>query len=434
MEVTTFKRTGHSGKRIEFNTPQVDQSPTYPNAFFLTNKHKPPVTIAINSAEAFAYTTDHAKEAWGGREEPNAGLLAAFLYECALRFPKETLKEDWVSYTIKIGSAQEEIGPMNLLLRKNGSGLSIGKGHTMKDDDWKGPFYKTCAAYRLKKAKESADTSYTSGMNSKLVALGKSCVWKLVMPTILDTIRFEGIMDDPDIKKVFAAVDMFLTRFESHELGFIRAGTLISRYKQCMGLLDLFFADTAFYIPRGEILQWIYIDQVADQIVRMYETPDEIGDMYSYMPYCVDLELVGKSPYSATANDAIHNWTHILGCLSGLDRSRKASVVGSPAPALVWAAATSAYGMGKSAVLRQTFLRGKEQPLPNLGDFTMDQVATIEAFTKGPITKDARSWVAWANLDQSRQVVSNYFAIQVRHFKKDRPRSMEAFLADYRLM
>jgi hypothetical protein len=254
------------------------------------------------------------------------------------------------------------------------------------------------------------------------------------MPSTLDTVKFDGLLEDPDIKKVFAAVDMFLTKFDDHEFGFIRAGTLILRYKQCMGLLDLFFADTAFYLPRGEILQWIYLDPVADQIVRMYETEDELEDMFSYMPYCVDFELVGKSPYSATVNDAVHNWTHILGCLSGLDRSRKASIVGSPAPALVWAAATAAYGMGKSAVLRQTFLRGSEKELPDLTNFSTDQVATLHAFSKGPLIKNARSWVAWANTDQSRQIVSTYFSIQVRLFRRDRPRSMEAFLADYRLM
>ncbi len=138
------------------------------------------------------------------------------------------------------------------------------------------------------------------------------------------------------MKKVIAAIDMFLTKFEDHEWGFLQAGTLVSRYKQCMGLLDLFYADTAFYLPKGEILRWMFFDQVADQVTWIYEEPDEIGVMSSYMPYCVDLELVGKSPYSATANDALHNWVHILGSLSGLERSKKAAVVGSPAPSHPW--------------------------------------------------------------------------------------------------
>ncbi len=141
----------------------------------------------------------------------------------------------------------------------------------------------------------------------------------------------------------------------------------MSHYKQCMGLMDIFYADTAFYFPKGEILRWIFIDQVADQVTKIYEEQDEIGSMSSYMPYCVDLELVGKSPYSATVNDALHNWVHILGSLSGLERSKKAAVVGSPAPSLVLAAATAAYGMGKSTVLKQTFLRGNGKPMVDLG-------------------------------------------------------------------
>jgi hypothetical protein len=196
--------------------------------------------------------------------------------------------------------------------------------------------------------------------------------------------KFDGILEDPDLRKIIAAIEMFLTRFDDHELGFLRAGTLVSRYKQCMGLLDMFYADSAFYLPRGEILRWIFLDPVADQATKMYKEPDEIGSMTSYMPYCVDMELVGKSPYSATANDALHNWTHILGSLSGLDRSKKAAVLGSPAPSLVLAAATGASGMGKSTVLKQTFLRGDVVQMPNLGLHTTSQARTMDLMDLAP--------------------------------------------------
>ncbi len=103
-------------------------------------------------------------------------------------------------------------------------------------------------------------------------------------------------------------------------------------------------------------------------------------------------------------NDAIHNWIHILGSLSGLERSKKAAVVGSPAPALVRAAATANYGMGKSTVLKQTFLRGNEQELVDLSTLTADQIATVDSLSKAPLDKTARGWVAWANADSSRQM------------------------------
>ncbi len=88
-------------------------------------------------------------------------------------------------------------------------------------------------------------------------------------------------------------------------------------------LLDVFYADTAFYLPVGEILRCVLVDQVANQITRIYEQPDKLSSITSYMSYCVHLELVGKSPYSATVNDAIHNWVHILRALRSITLGRR---------------------------------------------------------------------------------------------------------------
>jgi hypothetical protein len=95
-----------------------------------------------------------------------------------------------------------------------------------------------------------------SSMITKLSALGKSSVWKITTTGVLETTKFDGVLDDPNVKKLIAAIDMFLTKFEDHELGFLRACTLVSRYKQCMGLLDMFYADTTFgfYLPFGKSL------------------------------------------------------------------------------------------------------------------------------------------------------------------------------------
>ncbi len=156
--------------------------------------------------------------------------------------------------------------------------------------------------------------------------------------------------------------------------------------------------------------------------------------MSSYMPYCVDLELVGKSPYSATANDALHNWVHILGSLSGLERSKKAAVVGSTALSLVLAAATAAYRMGKSTVLKQTFLRGNEKRMVDLGLLGKSQVRTMNLFKWALLEKSAKGWVAWSQSDGAREIVSEYFALQSRHFKKERAKSIEALLANYNIL
>ena len=168
--------------------------------------------------------------------------------------------------------------------------------------------------------------------------------------------------------------------------------------------------------------------------MAIYELDVEISSMTPYMPYCVDLELVGKSPYSATSNDAIHNWTHILGCLSGLERTKKAAVIGSPAPALVLAAATAAYSMGMSTILKHTSLQGQEKVMVDLGPLTTAQAKSINLLERAPLDKSARGWVACANSESSPSIVSAYFTIQVKHFKKDRSKSMEAFLAGYNIL
>ncbi len=152
------------------------------------------------------------------------------------------------------------------------------------------------------------------------------------------------------------------------------------------------------------------------------------------MPYCVDLELVGYSPCSATANDALHNWVHILGSLSGLERSKKAAVVGSPAPSLVLAAATAAYGMGKSMVLKQAFLRGDETSMVDLSPLGQSQSRTMNLFERAALVKRAKGWVSWVQSDSTREIISEYFAIQVKHFKKERAKSMEVFLANYNIL
>jgi Rhabdovirus nucleocapsid protein len=220
-------------------------------------------------------------------------------------------------------------------------------------------------------------------------------------------------------------------RFADHELVFLRAGTLTSRHKQCMGLLDIYYADTAFYLKRGEILNWFFVDQVADEIHKIYSQPDELSQSNSYLPYCVDLGLVTKYPYSATANPAVHNWVHILGALGGMEWSKKAAVVGSPAPALVLAAATTAYGLDQSTDMRQTFTKEDEEELVELDGLDAPQVRTIGLLQKRPIDHTAKGWVAWAWTNTARNIVGEYFWIQVRHFKKNRPKSVEAFLSAY---
>ncbi len=92
------------------------------------------------------------------------------------------------------------------------------------------------------------------------------------------------------------------------------------------------------------------------------------------------------------------------------------------------AAATAAYEMGKSTVLKQTFLRGDETPM---GQF---QSCTMNLFQRAPLDKSTKGWVSWVQSDSAREIIAEYFSIQVKHFKKERAKSMEVFQVNYNIL
>jgi hypothetical protein len=145
---------------------------------------------------------------------------------------------------------------------------------------------------------------------------------------------------------------------------------------------------------------------VADEICNIYTQNDEWADPFSYLPTA---RLV----------------------LSGLERSKKAALVGSPAPNLGLAAAAAAYGLGRSTVLRKTFAKDGEKELVDLAGLDDNQLQTHSLLSRHLLDKSTKGWTAWIQADYSRDIVSKYFALQVRHFRKDRPKSVEAFLASY---
>jgi hypothetical protein len=78
---------------------------------------------------------------------------------------------------------------------------------------------------RMVKVRTSPDAQYISNMNSKLLTLGCSCVWKVNLTGSIDTVKLDSVLEDPNVRRIIAAIDMFLFKFDEHELGFLRAGT-----------------------------------------------------------------------------------------------------------------------------------------------------------------------------------------------------------------
>jgi hypothetical protein len=58
---------------------------------------------------------------------------------------------------------------------------------------------------------------------------------------------------------------------------------------------------------------------------------------------------------------------------------------------------------------------------------------TVNLFEKAPLEKSARGYISWVQTDATRETIAEYFAIQVKHFRKERANSIEAFLASYNI-
>jgi len=149
---------------------------TYPHAWFKDKPKKPEVRIAANFADYKDRSRDAMQNALLGTANPDAATTAAFLYSHALNIDKKATAECWISYGVELCDGKTKIGPMDLLALKEGPELT--KAIAANDStDWREPFYQIGMAYRIKKARESPDQNYVSGLVTKLSNLGKSCSW-----------------------------------------------------------------------------------------------------------------------------------------------------------------------------------------------------------------------------------------------------------------
>jgi hypothetical protein len=59
---------------------------------------------------------------------------------------------------------------------------------------------------------------------------------------------------------------------------------------------------------------------------------------------------------------------------------------------------------------------------------------TVNLFERAPLDKSAKGWVSWVQTDAAHKTKTKFFAIQVKHFRKERAKSIEAFLASYNIL
>ncbi|VBB35280.1 unnamed protein product [Acanthocheilonema viteae] len=157
-------------------------------------------------------------------------------------------------------------------------------------------------------------------------------------------------IQDTNYCTLVAAVDMFFRRFTNHKLEKFRACTLGSFMKDCVMLTSLNQAAQAFALNPATLVQYIYSPQIAEDVRRIIWGPatEEKNEEYSYFQYMREVNLIPRSPYSASLNPNLFNWCQFIGVLMGQRRSIYARLIpcSSPSMLLIYAAYVVYYVSG----------------------------------------------------------------------------------------
>ena len=125
--------------------------------------------------------------------------------------------------------------------------------------------------------------------------------------------------------KLIAAYDMYFCKFPKHDRSYLRVCTINSRYRDCDALMSLGYIKNLLNIKdEADILDWVYTNQIADEIFNMVQAKGEYNETDSYFPYQADMGLFNKTYYSNTKNPQTHLFINSIGFLSKYARSRNA--------------------------------------------------------------------------------------------------------------
>ncbi|XP_054922246.2 uncharacterized protein [Dermacentor andersoni] len=269
----------------------------YPSEWFAAHPGSKPIA---HIKRCFASEEDLARAV-------SAGLAAGRLpVEYVVQFMhtegakiKDTLTVDWKSFGVTIGSAGETISPWDLLTitEELGQGdlVSAETPATPNDDrmpDRTRLFALVVCIYRLLVAKcHGGRRDYMKRLHDVNLQriLGRfDCSGRYLECAEK---KFGQWIRDTSYLSLIAALDMFLHRFDRHDMAILRAGTHVSRYKHCTVLDDIKRLRKATDLQPSELFQWLFVKRAADETDGIFQEGQELYVEQSYAPYLSDLGL-----------------------------------------------------------------------------------------------------------------------------------------------
>nr|QOG55577.1 nucleoprotein [Perhabdovirus perca] len=298
--------------------PQLDDEINYPSEFFETRKK--PVFIRYYPKEKPEALLDMIFGELSESRLPSE-LVTAYIYSVMSKWT-EVLDAAWETFGMTFGAPNDVLAPFSLLeCVESDQALADYKiGTAPTDVDPIAMMIFLLAPYRIVGIQnEEYQARVIQTIQNQMDSLGAKRLSVRGLKNITTLIR------SPNYLKVVAAVDMFFFHFKnSQERAVVRVATLGSRHKDCAALSTLHHIVQFTGKSLVEVLDWVFTDQVAQEISRMMRPGQEIDKAESYMPYLKDLGLCRKSPYSSSANPGVHCWAQMTCALLGSKRSQNA--------------------------------------------------------------------------------------------------------------
>lgn len=378
-------------REINVRAPHITSIETYPSDWFKEQNTKPSVVIPEMDKDTtieVLYAT-----VYGDLEENmSTNTVKAYLYKY-FETITYTLKEDWVSYGQLIGGKDQEITPLDLLRIVKGDKLEktrIAKGVTQRGE-------RTAMALICLFPCRLINITYQTYIQT----LCKSITTQLsVLGLMDDTLDIGGLQTkisflgaDPDIKKLCAALDMFLNKTNLPYYSILRLATIASRFKDCTALMALHRLRNLLGLPISKCVGYFMTTVLLRDLISLMKSEEEIDKEDSYLPYSSDFGLFIKSPYSAANRPNITLFVHAIGAFLREEWSLNAihPTNATVMPVLQNAAYVIA-ALNLSIKLTQQVYKEKRE---RRGDKKEGPKESESPYSEYPSSSDADEWCEW---------------------------------------
>ncbi|AOX47519.1 nucleoprotein [Orgi virus] len=337
-------------KAITPRAPTSKLDVQYPHAFFSDPPTKPVLNFVLTSNSL----QESAELVYQGILNNSIDLDYAktFLYYFGLTMT-DRLTEDWTSYGVKIGAIHEEVNAWCMYSRSTTVTKKDGVSAPVRPELYPKIALVLLSIYRfIRIANQEYRSNMIQRMNAQIESGTSSAL--AISETLAVYTSWQG---DRIFNKLVAGIDMFLMRFPQHQWGHLRLGTIGSRFRDCAALLSYGYLMKQLGTSKSiEILDWVFVESIGDDIDQMMKKEEELDQPYSYFPYQVDMGLVHKSAFSTVANPHFYFFAHAIGTLLLSERSKNAiQVLDGSIPNILYNAIIVAFVHSKSHSIEKVY-------------------------------------------------------------------------------